>query len=106
LRAFTFDGPAVWGFPASHDVLGDGSIVAVPLPGHTPGSAGYVVSSGDGARWLFVGDAVWAREGIERPAAKGVFARALSWRRRVAAATIGRLTRRAATSGAPDREPR
>jgi len=77
LQPFSFDGPARWGFPATHDLFGDGTIVAVPLPGHTPGSTGYVVSSGDGARWLFVGDAAWVKEGIERPAHKGSPARAL-----------------------------
>jgi glyoxylase-like metal-dependent hydrolase (beta-lactamase superfamily II) len=38
------------------DLFGDGSVLAMPLPGHTPGSVGYLV--GD---WLFVGDALWER---------------------------------------------
>jgi glyoxylase-like metal-dependent hydrolase (beta-lactamase superfamily II) len=43
------------GLGAGVDVLGDRSVVAVRLPGHTPGSAGYLVAD----KWLFVGDAVW-----------------------------------------------
>jgi glyoxylase-like metal-dependent hydrolase (beta-lactamase superfamily II) len=43
LASFDFTGPPVDGFPASFDVFGDGSIVGVPLPGHTPGSAGWLV---------------------------------------------------------------
>ena len=32
-----FDGPAVGPFPASHDLAGDGSLLLVRTPGHTPG---------------------------------------------------------------------
>jgi N-acyl homoserine lactone hydrolase len=70
LRPFDFDGPPYEGFGASHDLLGDGTLVAVPLPGHTPGSAGWFVNSGDGRRWLLVGDAAWTLDGIARPAHK------------------------------------
>jgi N-acyl homoserine lactone hydrolase len=70
LRPFGFDGPAYEGFAASKDLFGDGSLIAVPLPGHTPGSTGYFLNSGDGRRWLFVGDTAWAMEGIRRPAHK------------------------------------
>ncbi len=66
-----FDGPAVDGFAASHDVFGDGSIVAVPTPGHTRGATSWFVNSGDGQRWLFIGDAAWVKEGFEEPATKG-----------------------------------
>ena len=66
-----FDGPPVDGFAASHDLFGDGSIVAVPTPGHTRGATSWFVNSGDGKRWLFVGDAAWVKEGFEEPATKG-----------------------------------
>ena len=37
LEAYSFEGGPYLGFPRSHDVYGDGSIVVVPAPGHTPG---------------------------------------------------------------------
>ena len=58
---------------ADGDVLGDGSIQAIPLPGHTPGSVGY--RSGD---WLFVGDAVWDRDAVEVEGRKAMLARGLT----------------------------
>ncbi len=71
LKPIPFDGPAYEGFPSSHDLLGDGSVVAVPTPGHTPGSTSWFVNSGDGRRWLFIGDAAFVEEGIRKPAQKG-----------------------------------
>src|SRR5262249_5058092 len=66
-----FDGPEYDGFAASHDVFGDGSIVAVPTPGHTAGSTSWFVNSAGGKRWLFIGDAAWVKEGFAEPALKG-----------------------------------
>ena len=67
---FDFEGPPLLGFEQSHDLFGDGSVVAVPLPGHTPGSVGYLVRGDDGKNWLFVGDATWTVDGVTRPAHK------------------------------------
>ena len=66
-----FDGPPVLAFESSKDLFGDGSVVAVPLPGHTPGSMGLLVNAQGGKRFLFAGDAAWALAGIEKPAHKG-----------------------------------
>ncbi|MGZ3441137.1 MAG: MBL fold metallo-hydrolase [Polyangia bacterium] len=66
VETLAWDGPAYENFPASHDLFGDGAVIAVPLPGHTPGSLGLFVSSG-GRRLFFVGDAVWSRDGIRIP---------------------------------------
>jgi len=70
-ETYTFDGGPYLGFAQSHDVYGDGSIVIVPAAGHTPGSVIVFVALPDGARYAFVGDLVWQREGIsqreERP---------------------------------------
>ena len=52
------------GFPRSRDVYGDGSIVIVPAPGHTPGSVIIFVALPSGKRYAFVGDLVWRIEGI------------------------------------------
>ncbi len=57
------DGPyEMW--TASEDVFGDGSVVLVPLPGHTPGSMGLFVSTKE-KRFFFVGDLVWNLAGLE-----------------------------------------
>lgn len=63
-REYTFPGGSYLGFPRSHDVYGDGAIVIVPAPGHTPGSVIIFVTLPTGARYAFVGDLVWQREGI------------------------------------------
>ena len=59
------------GFPRSHDVYGDGAIVCVPAPGHTPGSIIVFVALPNNVRYALVGDLVWQREGLtnleERP---------------------------------------
>jgi N-acyl homoserine lactone hydrolase len=67
---FDFDGPPLLGFEASHDLFGDGSVVAVPTPGHTAGSASYLVRGDDGKAWFFIGDSTWTVEGVKRPAHK------------------------------------
>lgn len=68
---YDFEGGAYLGFAKSHDVFGDGSVVVVPAPGHTPGSVIVFVSLPGGRRYAFLGDLVWQLEGItereERP---------------------------------------
>jgi N-acyl homoserine lactone hydrolase len=54
-RLVDFSGPAAGPFAASHDVAGDGRLLVVPLPGHTPGHVGLLV---DGET-LLAGDASW-----------------------------------------------
>ena len=70
-QEYAFDGGRYLGFDQSHDLYGDGSIVIVPAPGHTPGSVVVFVTLQGGTRYAFVGDLVWQREGIlereERP---------------------------------------
>ncbi len=61
---YDLEGGPYLGFPRSHDVYGDGSIVVVPAPGHTPGSVVVFVALPTGKRYAFVGDLVWQREGI------------------------------------------
>src|SRR4051812_987060 len=45
---FDFTGPAMHGFPASFPVTRDGSIVALPTPGHSPGHTSYLVRRPEG----------------------------------------------------------
>ncbi len=61
------DGPYL-GYAKSRDVFGDGAVVLVPAPGHTPGSIVAFVATSNGRRYAFVGDVVWQRDGIELPA--------------------------------------
>ena len=68
---YAFEGGPYLGFARSHDVYGDGAIVIVPAPGHTPGSVVVFLALPGGTRYALVGDLVWQREGItereERP---------------------------------------
>jgi glyoxylase-like metal-dependent hydrolase (beta-lactamase superfamily II) len=70
-EVYDFEGGPYLGFPRSHDVFGDGAVVVVPAPGHTPGSVIVFVALPDGRRFAFVGDLAWQQEGItereERP---------------------------------------
>jgi glyoxylase-like metal-dependent hydrolase (beta-lactamase superfamily II) len=65
-QVFDFESGPYLGFPRSHDVYGDGSIVCVPAPGHTPGSVIVFVTLPKNVRYALVGDLVWQREGITR----------------------------------------
>ncbi|WJN57698.1 Zn-dependent hydrolase [Pseudomonas sp. SO81] len=58
------------GFPRSHDMFGDGSLVLVPLEGHTPGSVGLFLTLDDGRRFFFTGDTSWRLEGFTGPKEK------------------------------------
>jgi glyoxylase-like metal-dependent hydrolase (beta-lactamase superfamily II) len=46
-------------FSRSLDLFEDGSVVLVPLPGHTPGSLGIFLNVSPTERYLVVGDALW-----------------------------------------------
>ena len=77
VHPFEFANGAYENFEVSYDPFGDGSIVFVPLPGHTAGSTGMFVNLHSGKRYFFIGDLTWAREGIERPAERPWLARVL-----------------------------
>jgi N-acyl homoserine lactone hydrolase len=76
LHTYAFANVPYLGYPQSFDIWGDGSIVVVPAPGHTPGSVVIFVTVAE-ARYAFVGDIVWQTEGIERPAERPWLARHL-----------------------------
>ncbi len=52
---------------AAHDLLGDGSLLAVDLSGHTPGSTGLIIKTAD-APVLLTGDAAWTAQSWKWPA--------------------------------------
>ncbi len=64
-------------FAQSLDYFGDGSVVFVPLPGHTPGSVGMFVNLRSGERYFFTSDTTWTLEGFQRPANKFWFSSAI-----------------------------
>ena len=68
-RVYDFDGPPFAGFPASHDVFGDGSVVAVQAAGHTPGSVIVFVRTAE-RDYALIGDQAWQHEGVDIPAEK------------------------------------
>jgi N-acyl homoserine lactone hydrolase len=78
VRAFDFSGGAYENFDRSLDLFNDGSVVLVPLPGHTEGSTGVFVNLRSGKRYLFTGDLTWAIEGFELPAERPWLSRKLA----------------------------
>jgi glyoxylase-like metal-dependent hydrolase (beta-lactamase superfamily II) len=56
------------GFERSHDLFGDGSLVLVPLKGHTPGSVGLFITLEDGRRFFFPGNLGWHPQGADASA--------------------------------------
>lgn len=67
---YDFEGGPYLGFPRSHDVWGDGSVVIVQAPAHTPDSVAVFVNVPSGTRYAFIGDLVFQSEGIRIPAEK------------------------------------
>ncbi|HVW31107.1 MAG TPA: MBL fold metallo-hydrolase [Acidimicrobiia bacterium] len=54
--AATADAERLAPFTAAADLFGDGSLILLPTPGHTPGSVSLLVRRTDGAPLLLVGD--------------------------------------------------
>lgn len=71
LTAIAFESGPYEIFEKSHDVFGDGSVVVVPMPGHTPGSVGTFVNLPDGRRLFHIGDVVMLAEAITKSVPKG-----------------------------------
>jgi len=70
---FEFDGPPMFGFPASWPVTADGSIVALPTPGHSPGHASYLVRRKEGDV-LLAGDVTYDLPALEAGRYQGFIA--------------------------------
>src|SRR5664280_3099321 len=58
--------PALAPFTSAHDVMGDGTLVLLPVPGHTPGSTAMLVRRPDRAPLLMVGDLTYGPVSSER----------------------------------------
>jgi N-acyl homoserine lactone hydrolase len=68
MEFFDCAGPTYEGFRSSLDLFGDGSIVLVPLPGHTAGNTGMFINRSNGPRLFLLGDAAWVSQNYLRPA--------------------------------------
>lgn len=58
-KQFSFTPTPYLDFDTSYDFFGDGSLMLIPLPGHTPGSLGMIVTLVSGKKIFFIGDATW-----------------------------------------------
>lgn len=69
----------VLGFDRSWDIFGDGSVLALEAPGHTPGSLMVLVNLESGPV-LITGDAIYTHRNYELPAPKGkIFGHRTDW---------------------------
>jgi len=68
IEFFDCAGLAYEGFRSSLDLFGDGSVVLVPLPGHTAGNTGMFINRANGPRVFLLGDAAWVSQNYLRPA--------------------------------------
>lgn len=75
IRILAYDSGPYLGFSESKDIYNDGTIVVVPLPGHTPGSQGIFLKLGKG-RVFLIGDAADTLEAAERGLPKSSLIRA------------------------------
>lgn len=64
-------------FPASYDLFGDGSMVLVDLPGHSPGLMGMFLTLPSGRRFFFSADTFYFPEGLEQRLPKSVLMQSL-----------------------------
>jgi glyoxylase-like metal-dependent hydrolase (beta-lactamase superfamily II) len=64
-QTLSFEAKPYLGFERSHDVYGDGAIVVVPAPGHSPGSVIIFVNLADRRHYAFIGDLAWQEEGVQ-----------------------------------------
>jgi glyoxylase-like metal-dependent hydrolase (beta-lactamase superfamily II) len=78
-------------FPASCDLFGDGSMVLVDLPGHSPGLMGMYLTLPSGRRFLFSSDTFYFPEGLERRLPKSALMQKMVSEGPGAAQSIGRV---------------
>lgn len=65
------DDPSLAPFTEACDVMGDGSLVVVPTPGHLPGSVSMLIRRSDGPPVLLIGDLTYNQELLERDQVAG-----------------------------------
>ena len=72
-RVFDFSGPAMLGFPGSWSVTRDGSIVALPTFGHSPGHTSFLLRRPEGDV-LIAGDVTYDLPALEAQREQGFIA--------------------------------
>jgi N-acyl homoserine lactone hydrolase len=72
-KLFDFDGPALYGFPGSWSVTRDGSILALPTPGHSVGHTSFLVRRPQGDV-LLAGDVTYDLAALEAQRNQGFIA--------------------------------
>ena len=92
VHALHFESKPYETFDESADIFGDGSVVVVKLPGHTPGNVGTFVNPSPTLRIFHVGDAVNANEAIERRLPKSFVMAAMDYDVSQANATVAKLS--------------
>jgi N-acyl homoserine lactone hydrolase len=78
IHQYEFASVPYLGFPLSHDVHGDGSVVVALAGGHTTGSVIVFVTLPTGPRYAFIGDVAWQLDGVRKPAERPHLMRALA----------------------------
>ena len=78
-------------FTEGADLLGDGSILAVELPGHCPGHWGLLVADAQRGLHFLVADAAWSLEAIRRDVPPPALTTAFLGNTRNARETLARL---------------
>ena len=58
------------GYERSLDLYEDGSVILVPMTGHTTGSIGMFLTTSDGNCYFFIGDVAWTVDALKAGAAK------------------------------------
>lgn len=75
-QTITYSETPYLNYNQSSDVFGDGSVILVPMKGHTEGSVGLFLTINENQKYFFTGDTTWSLEGFERPAHKHALMRA------------------------------
>jgi N-acyl homoserine lactone hydrolase len=89
MTLFECDGPSYEGFSSSMDLFGDGSIMLVPLPGHTPGNTGMFINRSNGSRLFLLGDATHVAQNYLLPATPHpLFWSMVTWNKAIARKTL------------------
>lgn len=60
------DDPSLAPFTEAFDLMGDGSMVVLPTPGHLPGAVSMLVRRGDASPLLLIGDLTYSEQLLER----------------------------------------
>ena len=81
----------VEGLGAVRDLLGDGSLLAIPLPGHATGHLGLLLRTTAGRQVLLIGDAAWSQRGWREARPASWLARRVEADSQLAIQTLGQI---------------